>query len=121
MGRIRINNMKFHTYNGVFAEEKKLGQKLEIDIDMQYPIEKRVLHDDLNETVSYADVYDTIKDFVTTHSFDLIESVANELLKKILADYSMLEKVTLRIRKYSVPIDGVFDNVEIEVAGENNG
>ena len=33
--------MKFHTYNGVFAEEKKLGQKLEIDVDMQYPIEER--------------------------------------------------------------------------------
>ena len=41
--------MKFYTYNGVFAEEKKLGQKLEIDVDMQYPIEERVQHDDLNE------------------------------------------------------------------------
>lgn len=112
--------MKFHTYNGVFAKEKKLGQKLEIDVDMQYPIEERVQHDDLNETVSYADVYGTIREFVTTHSFDLIESVANQLLKKILADYPSLQQVTLRIRKYSVPIDGIFDNVEIEVAGVNN-
>ena len=31
---------------------------------MQYPIEERVQHDDLNETVSYADVYDTIQDLL---------------------------------------------------------
>ncbi|MCT3440320.1 dihydroneopterin aldolase, partial [Limosilactobacillus fermentum] len=28
MGQIRINNMVFHTYNGVFAEEKRMGQRL---------------------------------------------------------------------------------------------
>lgn len=94
--------MKFHTYNGVFAEEKKLGQKLEIDVDMQYPIEERVQHDDLNETVSYADVYGTIREFVTTHSFDLIESVANQLLKR----FSRLPKLAA----------GYFKNSQIQCA-----
>lgn len=63
MGQIRINNMVFHTYNGVFAEEKRMGQRLEVDLDMSYPIETAVQHDELTETVSYADVYDTTKEF----------------------------------------------------------
>ena len=70
MGYINLNNMAFHTYNGVFGEEKKLGQRLEIDAKLGYPIEQKVRHDDLSETVSYADVYETIRQFVTTNSFD---------------------------------------------------
>lgn len=120
MGWIRINNMQFYTYNGVLQEEKRLGQRLEIDAELGYPIESKVHDDDLTTTVSYADVYETIKDFVTSHSFDLIESVANELSDLILATYPTLTAVRLRIRKYSVPIAGTFDNVEIEVAKEND-
>ncbi|MCI1276762.1 MAG: dihydroneopterin aldolase, partial [Pediococcus acidilactici] len=46
--------MQFYTYNGVLPEEKKLGQKIEIDAELTYPIEERVKHDDLTETVSYS-------------------------------------------------------------------
>lgn len=112
--------MSFHTYNGVFDEEKKLGQRLEIDVELTYPIEKKVQNDDLNETVSYADVYDEIKNFVNSNSFDLIESVANNLLRELLKKFPEIEKIKLKIRKYSVPIDGIFDNVEIEVTGTQN-
>ncbi|MBB1122617.1 dihydroneopterin aldolase [Limosilactobacillus albertensis] len=120
MGKIRINNMSFNTYNGVFAEEKKLGQKIEVDCEMTYPIETKVRTDNLEETVSYADVYDTIAQFVTHHNYNLIESLANNLLHEILRTYPMLDNVRLRIRKYSVPIAGIFDNIEIEVQGAND-
>ncbi|KRN93140.1 dihydroneopterin aldolase [Pediococcus stilesii] len=112
--------MTFHTYNGVFAEEKKLGQKLEIDVEMTYPIEEKVKTDNLNETVSYADVYSVIEDFVLKNNFNLIESVANNLLKILLTKFPALNAITLRIRKYSVPIDGIFKNIEIEVSGVQN-
>lgn len=120
MGKIRINNMSFHTFNGVFAEEKKLGQRLEIDAELTYPIEEKVLHDNLKETVSYADIYQTIEDFVLNNNYNLIESVANHLLKKILATYPTIQAVKLKVRKYSVPIAGIFDNIEIEVSGEQH-
>ncbi|MBD8088018.1 dihydroneopterin aldolase [Limosilactobacillus sp. c11Ua_112_M] len=120
MGKIRINNMPFNTYNGVFAEEKKLGQKIEVDCEMTYPIEAKVRTDNLEETVSYADVYDTIAQFVAHHNYNLIESLANNLLHEILRTYPMLDEVRLRIRKYSVPIAGIFDNIEIEVQGAND-
>ena len=48
---------------------------------------------------------------------NLIESLANNLLHELFKTYPMLDGIRLRIRKYSVPIAGIFDNVEIEVAG----
>lgn len=118
LGVIRIHNLRFHTFNGVLPEERRNGQQLAIDVALTYPIEARVQHDALNETISYADVRDTIDKFVNTHSYKLIESLANELLKKILGDYTMTTHVNLKIRKYSVPMPGIFDDVEIEVAGD---
>lgn len=115
MGVIRITNMQFHTYNGVFAEEQKLGQRLQIDVALRLPIETQVQHDDLRETIDYGAVYQTIADFVTTHHYQLIEMLANQLLKKLQETYAV-DGVTLRIRKGAVPIDGIFDTVEIEVS-----
>ena len=117
IGKIRINNMSFHTYNGVFPEEKRLGQRLEIDVELTYPIEQQVKTDNLNETVSYADIYETIESFVLNHNYNLIESLANNLLTTLLANYLSISDITLKVRKYSVPIAGIFDNIEIEVSG----
>ena len=119
IGKICLNNMVFHTYNGVFDEERKLGQKLEIDCQMTYSVEKEVQTDDLKETVSYADVYDLIKQFVSQHHYQLVESLANHLGKQILTDYPRLEAVHLNIRKCNLPIEGVLDNAEIEVDFNN--
>ncbi len=32
MGMIKLPNMRFYTYNGVFDEEKKLGQQISVDV-----------------------------------------------------------------------------------------
>ncbi|WP_267201134.1 dihydroneopterin aldolase [Limosilactobacillus kribbianus] len=120
IGKIRLNNMVFHTYNGVFSAERQLGQKLEIDCEMTYPIERAVVHDQLDETVSYADVYEAIRQFVQDHHYQLIESLANHLGQSLLEKFPRLQEIRLKIRKYNLPIDGVLDNAEIEVHFTND-
>lgn len=66
-GASRINNMVFTLITGL-CRRKRMGQRLEVDLDMSYPIETAVQHDELTETVSYADVYDTTKEFLKATS-----------------------------------------------------
>ena len=121
MGKIRINNMKVFTFNGVLPEEKVLGQPLEIDIELSLPLEKAGETDDVYQTVSYADVYQTVYDLVTTNSYDLIETVVYQIIQAIENQYGeKLTNIKVRVRKYSVPINGIFDNVEIEMEKELN-
>ncbi|RRK10595.1 dihydroneopterin aldolase [Lactiplantibacillus garii] len=117
MGMIRINNLRFHTFNGVLPEERRNGQQLGLDIAIKYPIETKVLHDDVHETINYAEVRHVTEQFITTHSYKLIESLANHLLETLLASFPSVDLVNIKIRKYSVPMPGIFDNVEIEVEG----
>ncbi|ATO55870.1 dihydroneopterin aldolase [Loigolactobacillus coryniformis subsp. coryniformis] len=115
MGLIKINNIQVYTYNGVLPEENRLGQRLEIDVALTVPIERLGTKDQLNETVNYAKVYDSIVTIAQTQQYQLIESLANHISQELLRQYQLVEAVQLRVRKYSVPIAGIFDNVEIEV------
>ncbi|WP_338086886.1 dihydroneopterin aldolase [Loigolactobacillus backii] len=113
MGQIKITNMQFYTYNGVLEEENKLGQRLEVDVALQVPFEKIGTKDDLRQTVNYAAVYQTIAQSVKTHQYQLIESLTNYLTQVILAAYPKVMGIKLELRKYSVPIDGIFDHVAV--------
>ncbi|HCM90805.1 MULTISPECIES: dihydroneopterin aldolase [Vagococcus] len=122
MGKIRINNLKFFTKNGVLKEERVLGQQLEVDVELTMDITKAGKTDDVQDTVSYAEVNDQIALRLQRDSFDLVEAVASAILDDIEAVHGeKLQKVMIRIRKYSVPMPGIFDNIEIEMEREMNG
>ncbi|MGO3733041.1 MAG: dihydroneopterin aldolase [Vagococcus sp.] len=116
MGKIRINNMLVYTYNGVMGEEKILGQKLELDIEVSLPLEEAGKTDDLTKTISYADIYSDIKHDLEQTSYDLIEAVTYHVLDLLGKKYGhFINHAMVRVRKYHVPIPGFFDNVEMEM------
>ncbi|MGO2082971.1 dihydroneopterin aldolase [Vagococcus sp.] len=116
MGKVRINNMLVYTYNGVMGEEKVLGQKLELDIELTLPMEEAGKTDNLHKTISYADVYTDVKAYLEQNSFDLIEAVTYHVLDLLGEKYGeLLTHALVRVRKYHVPIPGFFDNVEVEM------
>jgi dihydroneopterin aldolase len=119
LDKIRIHNLKFYTYNGVLPEEKKLGQQIEIDVELQLPLAKAGKTDDVLDTVSYAEVCELITKRVTTHNYDLMEAVVSAILDDIEEHFaSQLTKAIVKVRKYSVPMPGSFDNIEIEMERE---
>lgn len=119
MGKIRINNLKFYTKNGVLKEERILGQQLEIDVELTMDLTKAGKTDDVADTVNYAEVNDQIAARLEKDSFNLIEAVASAILDDIEKNHGQkLQKAMIRIRKYSVPMPGIFDNIEIEMERE---
>lgn len=120
MYRILMKNMKFHSHIGVFPEEKKLGQAIEMDLTVD--VEASPTSDQLEETVSYADFYPIIEEEVKTSRVDLIESLAQSILAQIRAwdQKGQLSRVNLKIRKIGLPLDGVLDYVQVEMGDPLN-
>ncbi|MFM7339811.1 MAG: dihydroneopterin aldolase [Bacteroidota bacterium] len=44
----------------------------------------------------------------------LIETLCYEITKELLERFSMIDKVTIRVRKLSVPLKHIIDHVEVE-------
>ncbi|MCT4377132.1 dihydroneopterin aldolase [Leuconostoc suionicum] len=117
MGTIHLPNMRFYTYNGVFAAEKQLGQPLSIDVMVTYPIETAVHDDDLNKTISYVDIYQEVEKKVTSTQVNLIESLANDILFDLLKHFELAEKVVVSVKKHAIPLPGIYDPFVITVSG----
>lgn len=113
MYHIKMNNMQFHSHIGVLPEEKAVGQDIQIDVDVEAQTHP---HDDqLSSTVSYADFYDIINHIVSNSKVDLIETLAQTIMMQIKHSDTRIGIVKVTIRKLGLPVDGVLDNVEIEM------
>jgi len=114
MGTIKIKNMVFYGYHGTAQEEKELGGRFEVDLDLYTNLNKAIETDNIENTVNYVEIYKLVKDIVTESNFHLIEALAGKIVKEIFTNY-LLSKVTIRLRKPNVPLHGVVDTVEVEI------
>ena len=100
------------------AEEKRLGQQVEIDLEMQLSLAEAGRTDDVTQTVNYAEVNELIAQRVNNHSYDLIEGLASAILDDISADYQeQLKKLSLKLENIVCRCPP-FDNIEIEMERE---
>lgn len=115
MGKIIMDNMVFYGYHGVLEEEKVLGQKFYIDAELYLDLKRAGETDDLNHTVSYAMVYETIEHIMTKEKFDLLEALSHKICGQILLSFEKIETVILKIKKPSAPVAGNFDYFAVEI------
>jgi dihydroneopterin aldolase len=103
---IRLNDMVFYGYHGVLPEERALGQRFVVDVELRVDLRRAGTSDDLAATVNYSQVYAVARDVVTGPPCQLIEAVAERIAERVLAEHSMVESVLVRVRKPEVPIPG---------------
>lgn len=114
MAKVRIKNMMFYGFHGVYEYEREQGQKFFIDVEVETSDEKNS-EDGPNEAVSPAAVYAIIRDTVENKRFMQLETLGYNANADILKAVPLAESSTIIIRKPSVPIAGPLDCVEVEV------
>jgi dihydroneopterin aldolase len=112
---IRLHNAVFYGYHGNHHEERYLGGRFHIDVEMETDVTAASVSDNLEQTVNYEAVYNLIQDIVTKQTFKLIETVAKRIADGILVEFIEVRGVTVRVRKPGAPVKGVIDYVEVEV------
>lgn len=96
--------MKFHAFHGVEDEERIIGGTFLADIS--YTIDTSAVETDrLEDTVSYADIYDLTKEEMMKPS-KLIEHVAGRILKAMKNKFPPLREITVTISKLNPPVNG---------------
>ncbi len=118
MDKIIMENMGFYGYHGVLQEEKTLGQKFFVDASLYLPLKKAGETDDLNFSVNYGEVYETIREIVTFEKFDLMEGLADRICSEVLSAYPLVQKIRIRVKKPEAPVPGIFDYFGVEIERE---
>lgn len=115
LDKIYLNELAFYGYHGVLQEETKLGQTFRVSLILGLSTKKAGQSDSVDDTVSYADVYETVKGIVEGTPFKLIEALAEKIASEVLTDYSLLEEITVKLIKPNPPIPGHYDSVAVEI------
>ena len=61
---IYIKGVRFRAYIGVSELERKVGNDYVADLRLRYSIEKAMTTDNVNDTISYADVYNIVEETI---------------------------------------------------------
>ena len=112
---ILLCNIEVYGFHGVHPEEKTLGQRFEIDLEYRLKNPADPWKDEERSTISYVNAHNIISQVCAEKSFNLIETLGNRIIEEMRERYSV-DIVVVRIRKPSVPIQGILDHVEVEVA-----
>ena len=112
---IRLYNMAFFGYHGPRSIEREIGQHYQVDVEIFFDIREASQSDDFSKTIDYAEIYEIAREIITKNSFKLIESMAERIAAKILAQYN-IQKVNVSVRKLKPAIQGIMDHVEITIS-----
>lgn len=111
--KIAIQNIRCYAYHGVFPVEQKIGQWYAVDIELKGDFSEAVENDELEGTVDYAKVIQTVQEVMKTPQ-KLVEKVAGEIGKVLIERFSLVDKGLVRIKKLAPPVTGHQDYMSFE-------
>lgn len=115
MAKIRLVNVMFYGFNGMYEYEREQGQKFYFDVELVTKNDDHAAADNVEGYVDPATVYAIVKDIVENHRFQMLQALGATIGDRLLAKFSSVAEVTTTIRKPSVPISGPIDYVEVEI------
>ena len=98
MDKIFLNELKVDTVIGIWEWERKIRQTVIIDLEMSADIAKAAATDSVEDTLNYKSVAKRIQEFVADSSFQLVETMA-EQIAAIIRDEFDVQWVKVRVNK----------------------
>jgi dihydroneopterin aldolase len=111
---IRVIGAEIYARHGVGEAERSIGGRYSFDLEIETDIRHAAATDHVADTINYQDAYELARDILTGTNRRLLEALVVEITGAILRTFPTALAVTVRLRKLSVPIDGVLRAVEVE-------
>ena len=109
---ISLNDLKFYAYHGVFDEERRIGNEFIVGLSVFIPFDKRIENDELEGTVSYAELYEIVKEEMSK-PHNLLEKVAHNIWVRIKEKYEQISRGFIRIEKSRPPVAGMLGTASV--------
>ena len=101
--KVIIRQLRLYAYHGVKEQERKVGAYFTIDLEVDTDFTHAILHDDLNGTISYADLFAIIRREMAIPSL-LLEHVAGRIARAIMTEHPAATSVHLCLLKENPPM-----------------
>ncbi len=112
--KILLNGAQFFGRHGVSEEERRIGGRYVVDIELTYDLSRAAASDDLDHTISYSEVYRRVREIVEGKSHRLLEALAGTIAQDLLGQFPA-DAVLVRVKKQPPPMAGIIESAGVEV------
>jgi dihydroneopterin aldolase len=112
---IEISGLSLYTHHGVTEEERKVGQRLVIDLRLEIGEVDATVTDMIEDTIDYGEVCQTVALVAQQRSHKTLERLCTVIADRLLADYDA-EHVWIKVAKPEPPIALPVDEVAVELS-----
>jgi 7,8-dihydroneopterin aldolase/epimerase/oxygenase len=109
---VSIRDLRVSAVIGVYDWEREIEQALTFSIDMAADVAKAARNDDIRDALDYSAVGQAVKSVVIEGKFQLIETAAEAVAQRLIADYG-LAWVRVELVK-PIPSEGYTAAITIE-------
>lgn len=112
--RIELEGIEVLARHGVLEHEKVEPQLFRVDLTVYLDLAPAAASDDLFDTVDYGGLAQMAHDLVASESHRLIETVADRIAGKVLAD-PRVDRVVVTVHKPNAPIPLTYRDVAVTI------
>ena len=89
MDKVFIKELTIETVIGIFDWERKIRQKVSLDIEMATDIKPAALTDSIEQALDYKAVAKRVIEFVEGSEFQLVETLAEQVAAILIEEFSI--------------------------------
>lgn len=105
MIKVSLHGAEFFAYHGFYPEEKLLGNKFVLDIDVEFYTTADLTADEITDTVNYEQLHQ-IAETEMRHTRKLLEAVTQSIADRIRHDHPYVENIRVELKKLNPPLKG---------------
>ena len=110
---IRIEGIKFYAFHGVLPQENLVGANFYIDLKLKTDFSRAAETDELEGTVSYADIYASVKEEMDMPS-KLLEHVCQRIASRLFKDFPTIVSIDICLYKENPPMGACAQRIGVE-------
>lgn len=115
MDIIFIRGLEFYGYIGVSEEERKVGHRFKVEVELEADLRKAAQTDDVADTTDYAAVSNNIITIGTGIRAHLLETTAERMALGVLDNFPYVLGVRIRLEKCLPPFNQILQAVGVEI------
>lgn len=112
--KLILSGVEFHGYCGITPEEREAGQRIVVDLEIDYDNRQAAQSDDLRDAVDYAAVANRLAEIGRSEKFHLIEALAERLAQSLIKEFGV-KGLRLRVKKLHPPVEAIRNYAGIEI------
>lgn len=89
MDTIFLHDLKVDCVIGVWEWERRITQRVHIDLDMAWDTARAARSDQLEDTLSYKDVAQRVSEVVREGEFNLVEAMAGRIAETLIEEFGL--------------------------------